>query len=198
MASKYGVKIKNIEAGTLYENNLGVRDYYSYSNAMFSNSLLLDFLLDNGLKVSKDGRTRDIIGINFSFGTKSYEETKNKIEEHLSAEQFKPQEEQNEEYISNLQKALERCNNNQGKYKKISVEDIRLEYYTNGVDVQYVQRDKEGKIKKIEIIHYKMLYRSSGKAKTGSCIFINKRLYKKAHNFIYMDYKLPKHNSPIV
>lgn len=198
MASKYGVKIKNIEAGTLYENNLGVRDYYSYSNAMFSNSLLLDFLLDNGLKVSKDGRTRDIIGINFSFGTKSYEETKNKIEEHLSAEQFKPQEEQNEEYISNLQKALERCNNNQGKYKKISVEDIRLEYYTDGVDVQYVQRDKEGKIKKIEIIHYKMLYRSSGKAKTGSCIFINKRLYKKAHNFIYMDYKLPKHNSPIV
>lgn len=198
MASKYGVKIKNIEAGTLYENNLGVRDYYSYSNAMFSNSLLLDFLLDNGLKVSKDGRTRDIIGINFSFGTKSYEETKNKIEEHLSAEQFKPQEEQNEEYISNLQKALERCNNNQGKYKKVSVEDIRLEYYTDGVDVQYVQRDKEGKIKKIEIIHYKMLYRSSGKAKTGSCIFINKRLYKKAHNFIYMDYKLPKHNSPIV
>ena len=79
MASKYGVKIKNIEAGTLYENNLGVRDYYSYGNAMFSNSLLLDFLLDNGLKVSKDGRTRDIIGINFSFGTKSYEETKNKI-----------------------------------------------------------------------------------------------------------------------
>lgn len=198
MASKYGVKIKNIEAGTLYENNLGVRDYYSYSNAMFSNSLLLDFLLDNGLKVSKDGRTRDIIGINFSFGTKSYEETKNKIEEHLSAEQFKPQEEQNEEYISNLQKALERCNNNQGKYKKISVEDIRLEYYTDGVDVQYLQRDKEGKIKEIEIIHYKMLYRSSGKAKTGSCIFINKRLYKKAHNFIYMDYKLPKHNSPIV
>lgn len=198
MASKYGVKIKNIEAGTLYENNLGVRDYYSYGNAMFSNSLLLDFLLDNGLKVSKDGRTRDIIGINFSFGTKSYEETKNKIEEHLSAEQFKPQEEQNEEYISNLQKALERCNNNQGKYKKISVEDIRLEYYTDGVDVQYVQRDKEGKIKKIEIIHYKMLYRSPVKAKTGSCIFINKRLYKKAHNFIYMDYKLPKHNSPIV
>ncbi len=198
MASKYGVKIKNIEAGTLYENNLGVRDYYSYSNAMFSNSLLLDFLLDNGLKVSKDGRTRDIIGINFSFGAKSYEETKEKIEKHLSAEQFKPQEEQNEEYISNLQKALDRCTTNQDKYKKISVEDIRLEYYTDGVDVQYVQRDKEGKVKKIEVIHYKMLYRSSGKAKTGSCIFINKRLYKKAHDFIYMGYKLPKKNSPIV
>ena len=196
--SKYGVKIKNIEAGTLYENNLGVRDYYSYNNAMFSNSLLLDFLLDNGLKVSKDGRTRDIIGINFSFGAKGYQETKSKIEEHLSKELFKPQDEQDEVYLSNLKKALERCNDNEDKYKKTSIDDIRLEYYTNGVDVKYVQKDKEGKVVKIEIIHYKMLYRSSGKAKTGSCIFINKKLYKKAHDFIYMGYKLPKENSPIV
>lgn len=198
MGNKYGVKIKNIEAGTLYENNLGVRDYYSYNNAMFTNSLLLDFLLDNGLKVSKDGHTRDIIGINFSFGAKSYEETKEKIEERLSTEQFKPKEEQDEEYIANLQRALDRCNENQHKYKKTSIEDIRLEYYTDGVDVRYVQKDKDGKVKKMEVLHYKMLYRSSGKAKTGSCIFISKRLYKKAHDFIYMGYKLPKQNSPIV
>jgi hypothetical protein len=196
--NKYGVKIKNIEAGTLYENNLGVRDYYSYTSAMFSNSLLLDFLLENGLKVSKDGRTRDIIGINFSFGAKSYKETKDKISARLSTEIFKPQGEQNEEYISNLQKALDKCNANEEKYKKTSIEDIRLEYYRDGVDVQYVQRNKQGKVNKIEIIHYKMLYRSSGKAKTGSCIFINENLYKKAHDFIYMGYKMPKENSPIV
>lgn len=195
---KYGVKIKNIEAGTLYENNLGVRDYYSYNNAMFSNSLLLDFLLDNGLKVSKDGRTRDIIGLNFSFGSKSYEETKRKIEERLNAETFKPEQDQKKQIISNLQRALEKCNNNADKYKKTTSDEIRVEYYVNGVDVQYVQRDKQSKVRKIEIIHYKMLYRSSGKAKTGSCIFINERLYKKARDFIYMGYNMPKNKSPIV
>lgn len=196
--SKYGVKIKNIEAGTLYENNLGARDYYSYNSAMFTNSLLLDFLLENGLKVSKDGHTRDIIGINFSFGTKSYEETRKKIDACLNAEIFKPQDKQNEEYISSLQKALETCEANKEKYKKMNIEDIRLEYYRDGVDIRYVQKNKQGRINKIEIIHYKMLYRSSGKAKTGSCIFINENLYKKAHDFIYMGYQMPKQNSPIV
>ena len=43
-----------------------------------------------------------------------------------------------------------------------------------------------------------MLYRSSGKAKQGSCIFICNRLYKKARDFIYMGIKLPKKNSPII
>ena len=47
-------------------------------------------------------------------------------------------------------------------------------------------RDFVSAIKKQEIIHYKMLYRSSGKAKQGSCMFICDRLYNKAKKFIYM------------
>ena len=43
-----------------------------------------------------------------------------------------------------------------------------------------------------------MLYRSTGKAKDGSCMFICDRLYKKALNFIRMGIKLPKNNAPIV
>lgn len=43
-----------------------------------------------------------------------------------------------------------------------------------------------------------MLYRSTGKAKKGSCMFIRDRLYKKAINFLYMGIKLPKSNAPIV
>ena len=43
-----------------------------------------------------------------------------------------------------------------------------------------------------------MLYRSPGKAKKGSCMFIRKGLYNKAHKFLTMGIKIPKKNSPIV
>ena len=39
-----GVRIKNIEAGSLYENNIGVREAFRYTNAVMTNSLFLDFL----------------------------------------------------------------------------------------------------------------------------------------------------------
>ena len=35
MASKYGIKIKNFQAGSLYECNCGVRNNYDYTKAMF-------------------------------------------------------------------------------------------------------------------------------------------------------------------
>ena len=83
MLSQYGLKIKNFSCGILYEYNLGVREHLTYTNAMFTNNLLSYYLVENGLKVSKDGRTRDIICINFDFGSKSYEETKKKLERSI-------------------------------------------------------------------------------------------------------------------
>ena len=73
MASKYGIKIKNFQAGSLYECNCGVRNNYDYTKAMFTNNLLMYFLLDNGLLV-ENGWTRDIICIKFDYGSRSYEE----------------------------------------------------------------------------------------------------------------------------
>ena len=49
--SEFGLKIKNIEASTLFEYNIGVRDHYEYKDAMFTNSLFHDFLKENGLKI---------------------------------------------------------------------------------------------------------------------------------------------------
>ena len=72
--SEYGLKIKNIEAATLYEYNNGVRDHYEYKDAMFTNSLFSDFLKENGLKVWKEESTRDLICLEFNFGSRSYEE----------------------------------------------------------------------------------------------------------------------------
>lgn len=191
MTSKYGVKIKNIQAATLYEYNLGARDYFSYTPAMFSNSLLSYFLQDNGLKVSKDNHTRDIICLQFDFGTKSYEET------IKSLERIK-EKEQDEAKRENLNKFIERATERKDKFLKLSADEIRAEYYQNGVDIKYLIKDKKNNIIREDVIHYKMLYRSSGKAKTGECIFITDRLYDKAREYIYMGYEMPQSNAPIV
>ncbi len=87
---------------------------------------------------------------------------------------------------------------NKHNYIALTKEQLRTLYYNNGVSIEYKSYTKNGDIKKSEIIHYKMLYRSTGKAKKGSCIFICDRLYKKAINFLYMGIKLPKKNSMIV
>ena len=51
LVSKFGLKIKNIEAATLYEYNKGLRDHYEYKDAMFVNSLFKDFMCEN--KINK-------------------------------------------------------------------------------------------------------------------------------------------------
>ena len=51
--SEFGIKIKNISAGMLYDVNLGIRDYFTYTDAMFNNSLFSFFLQKNGLNIYK-------------------------------------------------------------------------------------------------------------------------------------------------
>lgn len=72
--SEFGLKIKNIKAGTLFGYNQGVRNRYDYTEAMFSNSLFSDYIIQNGLNVWNDTSTRDIICLDFDFGSRSYEE----------------------------------------------------------------------------------------------------------------------------
>ena len=195
MLSKYGLKIKNFSCGVLYEHNLGVREHLSYTNAMFTNSLLTYYLVENGLRVSKDGRTRDIIGINFDFGAKSYAETLKRVEHSIEMEESQNND---PDRLAVLHDLKERVELNKDLYQKKSKETIREEFYRNGVDVTYTTTNKQGEVIKAEKIHYRMLYRSTGKAKAGSCMFICEGLYKKAHDFLYMGIKLPKNNAPIV
>ena len=195
MLSKYGLKIKNFSCGVLYEYNLGVREHLSYTNAMFTNSLLSYYLVENGLRVSKDGRTRDIIGINFDFGAKSYAETLKRVEHSIEMEESQNND---PDRLAKLHDLKERVELNKDLYQKKSKEAIREEFYRNGVDVTYTTTNKQGEVVKAEKIHYRMLYRSTGKAKAGSCMFISDRLYKKAHDFLYIGIKLPKNNAPIV
>lgn len=192
--SEYGLRIKNIEAGTLYECNNGARETFKYTNAMLTNSLFLDFMLSNGLKIWKGTMTRDIIGLEFNQGSRSLEEEVKHLEDtkkkYLGLD--KP------DIVAKIDGLIEYANAHPQNFIKKTKEEIRTEFYKNGVDVTYVTRKKNGEIKKSETIHYKMLFRSTGKAKKGSCMFIRDRLYNRAIDFLRTGIRLPKHHAPIV
>lgn len=205
---KYGYKIKNFKAGSLYEYNLGLRDNYDYVEAMLTNSLFSDFLVKNGLSIWKEESTRDIICIDFGYGSRSYEEEKKhlikiakaarleyKIAKSLNRKEEMIKKQRKRKRISELYCSAKL---NKDVYDKKSKAEIRKIFYTEGVDVKYETHNKKGEVIKTEIIHYKMLYRTPGKAKKGSCMFINEKLYDVAKNFLYMGIELPYNNSPIV
>lgn len=189
-----GVRIKNIEAGSLFEMNNGARDNFRYTNAVFSNSLFLDYLLDNGLKLWKGTMTRDIIGIEFEMGSRSQEEEI----KHLEKTKRKYSSLGQNEVVVKIDDLITKANEHPEYFIKASKEQIREFFYQDGVNVSYVTRAKNGAIKKTETIHYKMLYRSVGKAKKGCCMFVCDRLYNKAIQFLRMGIKLKKENAPIV
>lgn len=192
--SDYGVGICNIEASTLYETNRGLRERYTYKRAMFTNSLLCDFVKKNGLRMCGNGYTRDIIALEFNFGTRSYEE-QSKYLRKLSKSAKEENDKDKRLRILDLRK---KAFKNRKSYKKLSKEEIRNIIYQDGIDVTYDTFDKKGILKKHEIIHYKMLYRSTGKAKKGTCMFICDRLFRKTYKFLTMGIKIPEHNTPIV
>lgn len=191
---KYGLKIKNYEAGSIYEYNLGVRDYYECKDAMLTNSLFLDFLLEHGLNTYKDKSTRDVICIEFGYGGSSYKRQLSKITKKMNDISIQD----DPKKIESLNFALSKVEQRKDQYVERSKQDIRKDFYVNGVDIEYVTKNNSGEVVKKEVIHYKMLYRTPGKAKKGSCMFINEKLYDKASDFLRMGITLPYNNAPIV
>lgn len=191
--NKYGIKIKNFEAGSLYQCNIGVRHNYDYNKAMFTNNLLMYYLLDNGLIV-ENGWTRDIVCIKFNYGSRSYEEEinhLNKMIENKDKEYF-------EEKIEYFKKLKKQADIKKDLFDKKTADEIREIFYKNGIEIRHDVRTKKNQTIKEEIVHYNMLYRSTGKAKAGECMFICDRLYEKAKNFIRMGYKMDENNAQIV
>ena len=191
---KYGLKIKNYEAGSIYEYNIGVRDYYEVKDAMLTNSLLLDFLLENGLNAYKEKSTRDVICLEFGYGSSSYKDQLKKINKKLAA----AIEDGDDKKIESLQFAVAKIEERKDKFVKKTKQEIREDFYVNGLDIEYITKNNRGNIIKKEAIHYKMFYRTPGKAKKGSCMFINENLHEKAMNFIRMGIKMEYKNAPIV
>lgn len=73
-----------------------------------------------------------------------------------------------------------------GIEEKVRKHDLREQYYKNGVTHIYEKKNKNGEVVEEHPIHYKMLMRSTGKAKDGECVFIRDNLHHKAINFLTM------------
>ena len=194
--SEYGVKIRNYQAGSVFEYNNGVRSAYDFRDSMLTNSLFSYYLRDNGLNVSDGGSTRDIIGINFDYGGQSYEMQVKRMKKLIKeTENSDMSENKKSELISKYNDIMKDVHKNKDKYIKRSAQKIREDYYQYGVDIYYpTYHDNEPPQK----IHYKMLYRTPGKGKKGSCMFIREELYDIAREYLYMGIKLPEENAPIV
>lgn len=172
---EYGLRIRNIKAATLLSYNAGVRTRYEYTDAILSNSLFLNFLKKHGLRVWKGESTRDVICLDFSFGTRSFDEELAHAEKGLEAAKQKGQD------TTSYEAAVEFVRGHEGCYEKLSKEEVRERFYTQGVDVRYGN----------ETIHYLMLFRNPSKAKTGQCMFICDRLYDKARKWLTMGLAKP-------
>lgn len=199
--SEFGIKIKNIEAASIYGMNIGIRNSLDTTPAMLSNSLFTDYLLKKcHMKLWKGISTRSIICILFGYGVPSYEEEvkrhNNKIKSIKGDDSLTKSEK--EKKIEIVKKYLNRTDECKDKYDKKTKEELREMFYRDGVSVTYNSFDKEGNITKSETIKYKMLYRTPGKAKKGTCMFISEDLYERARDFLYMGIKLPEKNTPIV
>lgn len=192
--SEFGIKIKNIKAATLYGYNLGIRDRFDYTDAMFSKSLFSNYIIKNGMKVTKADSTRDIICLEFDFGSRSFDEEVEHINKLLRNAA-------DDESRQRLQLVADRIMENEGLYRKKNKEEIREYFYDEDVDVEYKKINKKtGEVTATEVINYRMLYRNASKAKTGQVMFINTTLYDKAYDWITMGLgkKLPEDNAKIV
>ena len=181
---QYGWKIKNFKAATVMGKNMGVRDRYDYTDAMIHHSLFTRWLKANGMQTDKnDESTRDIICLDFQFGLRSYKEEL----VHVKQMRKTATEANDTEKLETIDKIQSKIESNKDKYKKLSKDDIRRIFYTEGVSITYqdVINNKTGEIKETTI-HYKMLYRNPSKAKQGSCMFIRDELYDRAYEWITM------------
>lgn len=198
--SEFGLRINNFAAGSIMEKNIGVRDRYDITEAMLINSLFKDYMVAHGLDVYKGESTRDIICITFKYGSRTYEEEVAHLNKRIKTyeKDKKISEEQKQQKIDFLNSLKSKAEENKEKFIRYTKDQLRILYYTQGVDIFYNVYSKKGKITDTEKVHYKMLFRSTGKAKIGSCMFIREDLYDIARDYLYMGIQLPKENAPIV
>ena len=194
---EYGLKIKNIVVGSLLEKNAGVREYMDMTDAMLCNSLFLDYMKKHGLESYKDTSTRDIIVLDFKYGTRSYEQEKTHIKKCIkeTEKNDKLTEEEKGQKIQYFNELLAKAEANQDKYVRYNRAEARDKVYTEGVNVTYptVRKGKDP-----QTIHYKRLFRTPGKAKKGTVDFIREELYDVAKEYLYMGIDLNEYENPLI
>lgn len=196
---KWGLKIRNYQAGSIYSYSLGVRKHYDYKDAMLTNSMFTNFIKNNGLHIHNGESTRDIICIDFGYGSRSYDQEMAFIRKTALRVYNDPKlsEEQRQKRMESLNSHIDDATDKKDKFDRKTPEEIRYIFYTKGVDIDYYHYESDVKIID-ESIHYKMLYRTPGKAKTNKCMFIREDLFDVAKHYLHMGIVLPKENAPVV
>ena len=128
--SEFGIKIKNISADILYDVNLGIRDYSTYTDAMLNNSLFSFYLQRNGLNIyrgkkdenkkSKNESNRDIVCLDFDFGSRCYDDELKRLVKLLD----KDLSEESKERIRNTIKKVESNKNLYSEKKRGEIRDL--------------------------------------------------------------------------
>ena len=141
----------------LYDVNLGTRDYFTYTDAMLNNSLFSYYLKRNGLNVyrrkadeefSKDESTRDIVCLDFDFGSRSFEEEFKRLSQTLNGDLDDGARER-------IEDAIKKVENRKDLYSEKKRGEIRDLFYNEGVDITYRTKNKDGSLKKEQTIHTK-------------------------------------------
>ena len=120
-----------------------------------------------GIKIYKKPKsdkesTRDIICLDFDFGSRSYERREKRLEKlENNATTI-----DDKNKIKYLLKEIGKKKN----YTMVKIEIKSEDFYQNGVDISYRHTDKKQKKEVVETIHYLMLFRTSAKAKVGQVI----------------------------
>lgn len=163
---------------------------------MLNNSLFLYYMKEHGLDVYKGESTRSIVCLSFDFGSRSYEDEHKRLVKLID----KATEDGNADLVERLKTKLDFVEANKDKYAPMSRDDIRTKYYKEGVDILWETKNKDGSVKSSQKIHYKMLFRTPAKAKIGSVMFIDEKLYDRAYKWLTMGLgkKMPLHNAKIV
>jgi len=197
---KYGLRIRTYQAGSIEGYNQGVRDRYDFKEAMLTNSMFLNYMKDHGLTIRNEESTRDIICIDFAYGSRSYKQDVDHIKKTIKdlKKNKKISDDKKEQQLEHLKHLIEKANKNMDKYIKKTADDIRIDFYNNGVDIEYYYHDKDGNRIVDEVIHYKFLYRTPGKAKVGKANFCREELYDDALKYLRMGIELPEDNAPVI
>ena len=167
---------------------------------MLDNSLFSLFLQKNGLNVLGGGKqhsqkeyTRDIICLDFDFGSRSCEDELTRLDKLLKAASDQDSRER-------LEQTIQRVQANKALYAEKKRSEIRDLFYNEGVNITYETKSEDDSGRERQTLHYKMLYRTSAKAKSGQVIFINETLYDKAYDWLTMGLgdRMTRSNAKIV
>ena len=155
-AQKKGYRIPSIEGAEIEKLSRGQKYEIKY-DCVINKSLLRDYCEEVGLKVSKQGTTRDIIGVKFNYAYKS-DELADILDKKKSIEIAFNNIERAEKKILKLNKEIKKVKKDttkERKYEQIKEQEIELSKYDeNELKMEYIdvlKEIKENEVKKQQL-----------------------------------------------